>query len=570
MSPRWLLFRHFLRQLASFEATSTGGEAKYVVIAVVSLVAGPGYLAAVVAARGGRRLEITHQGIMPQELWLWKQEWLLLAVSLVAVAALVAIQWRSFVLGGRDYRILGLLPISRRTVMSAKLQSLVAAALLLHLAINTLPGLWLPIASPFGYLRAAFALEAALLMQTVFACAAIVALQGLISLTLPAGVARRASLALQAAILLAVALLFVAEGSISRLAFAMRDSAHPVNWIVPVVWFRAVYVELLGVDSVPLAAQARLAAIATTVAVAAAIPCSLLGFRDAGAGGEGHRYGGRVASSGLAAILEGGRARPVARAVSSFVGAALLRSASAGLVARGVFVVGAALTVSGLVGLALRDIGYSAPAIPTQPLHAPAFVLPFFALVGLRLSAVYPSSIEANWIFRLTEVPGSADYAAGVRQAALRTIVLPLLVLLAIPYAASWGPMAAAAHLLLALAVALVTIEWLFLGFPKVPFTCTYQPGKANLRVTWPRYFAIFVLYCAVLPSLASRVEARPVAWAASVGALLVAWAWLARHREGRATAGRLVFDDAAHPHLTVLGLEWRERADRKAETDLA
>ena len=570
MSPRWLLFRHFLRQLASFEATSTGGEAKYVVIAVVSLVAGPGYLAAVVAARGGRRLEITHQGIMPPELWLWKQEWLLLAVSLVAVAALVAIQWRSFVLGGRDYRILGLLPISRRTVMSAKLQSLVAAALLLHLAINTLPGLWLPVASPFGYLRAAFALEAALLMQTVFACAAIVALQGLISLTLPAGVARRASLALQAAILLAVALLFVAEGSISRLAFAMRDSAHPVNWIVPVVWFRAVYVELLGVDSVPLAAQARLAAIATTVAVAAAIPCSLLGFRDAGAGGEGHRYGGRVASSRLAAILEGGRARPVARAVSSFVGAALLRSASAGLVARGVFVVGVALTVSGLVGLALRDIGYSAPAIPTQPLHAPAFVLPFFALVGLRLSAVYPSSIEANWIFRLTEVPGSADYAAGVRQAALRTIVLPLLVLLAIPYAASWGPMAAAAHLLLALAVALVTIEWLFLGFPKVPFTCTYQPGKANLRVTWPRYFAVFVLYCAVLPSLASRVEARPVAWAVSVGALLVAWAWLARLREGRAAAGRLVFDDAAHPHLTVLGLEWRERADRKAETDLA
>ena len=36
----------------------------------------------------------------------------------------------------------------------------------------------------------------------------------------------------------------------------------------------------------------------------------------------------------------------------------------------------------------------------------------------------------------------------------------------------------AAAHLLLALAVALVTIEWLFLGFPKIPFTCTYQPGR--------------------------------------------------------------------------------------------
>ncbi len=567
MSPRRLLFRHFLRQLASFDATATGGEAKYVVIAVVSLLAGPGYLAAFLAARGSRTLAYTHEGIVPPELWLWKQEWLLLAVSLVTVAALVAIQWRSFVLGGRDYRILGLLPIPRRTVMSAKLQSLVAVVLLLHVAINTLPGIWLPVASPFGYFRAALALEAALLMQTVFACAAIVALQGMVTLTLPAGVARRVSLGLQAAILLAVALLFVAEGSISRLAFAMRDSAHPVNWIVPVVWFRALYVELLGVDSVQLATQARLAVVATAAAVVAAVPCSLLGFRDAG--GEGPRYGGRLASR-FGAFLEGGSRRPVAQAVSSFVGKALLRSANAGFIARGLFVVGVALTLSGFIGLALQGIGYSPPVLPAQPLHAPAFVLPFFALVGLRLSSAYPASIEANWIFRLTEVPGSADYATGVRQAAVRTVVLPLLGLLAVPYAVLWGPVAAAAHLVLALAVALVTVEWLFLGFPKVPFTCTYQPGKANLRVTWPKYFAIFVAYCGVLPSLAARLLTNSVAWVASVGLLLFAWRWLVRRRDRPAPAGRLVFDDAAHPHLTVLGLEWRERADRKAETDLA
>jgi hypothetical protein len=133
---------HFLRQFASFEAVSTGGEAKYAIIAVVSLLAGPGYLTALVTARGGRARELSHEGIVPPELWLWSPEWLLLSVSLVAVAALVAIQWRSFVLGGRDYRILGVLPLRRRTVMSAKLQSLVAVVLLLHVAINALPGLW--------------------------------------------------------------------------------------------------------------------------------------------------------------------------------------------------------------------------------------------------------------------------------------------------------------------------------------------------------------------------------------------------------------------------------------------
>jgi hypothetical protein len=317
-----------------------------------------------------------------------------------------------------------------------------------------------------------------------------------------------------------------------------------------------------------VAAQAQLAVIATLAAVAAAVPCSLLGFRDAG--GEGQRYGAGVVSSRLGAILEGSNARPLARAVSSFVSAALLRSASAGFIARGLFLVGVALTLSGFIGLALRDIGYSAPVLPAQPLHAPAFVLPFFALVGLRLSAVYPAALGANWIFRLTEVPGSADYAAGVRRAAFRTVVLPLLGLLAIPYAVLWGPLAAAAHVALALAVALVTSEWLFLGFPKVPFTCTYQPGKANLRVTWPKHFAIFVVYCGLLPSVAVRLLASPLAWAASVGLLLVVWRWLVRLHERQAGSGRLVFDDAAHPHLTILGLEWRERADGKAQTDLA
>ena len=360
-----------------------------------------------------------------------------------------------------------------------------------------------------------------------------------------------------------MALLFVAEGSISRLAFAMRDSAHPVNWIVPVVWFRALYVELLGVDSVPLAAQARLAVVATAAAVAAAVPCSLLGFRDAG--GEGHRYGGGLASR-LSAFLEGGSGRPVARAVSSFVGAALLRSANAGFIARGLFVVGVALTLSGFIGLALRGIGYSPPVLPAQPLHAPAFVLPFFALVGLRLSAAYPASIEANWIFRLTEAPRSADYAAGVRSAAVRTIVVPLIALLAIPYAVLWGPVTAAAHLVLAVTVALVTIEWVFLGFPKVPFTCTYQPGRANLRVTWPKYAAIFVLYCGLLPSLAPSLLASPVAYVVSVGLLLLARRWLARRREHESRASGLVFDDRAHPHVTVLGLEWRPHDIRVGE----
>ena len=298
--------------------------------------------------------------------------------------------------------------------MSAKLLSLVVVVLLLHVAINTLPGLWLPVASPFGYVRAAFALQVALLMQTVFACGAIVALQGLVSLALPAGDrAARLARSLQAAILLAAALLFVAEGAISRLAFAMRDGAHLVNWIVPVVWFRAVYVRLLGVDSAPLAAQARLARRGDRRGRGGgrSLQPARLPRRPEGDGGPALR---RRTRSRASARCSTARRAPVARAVSSFVSAALLRSPSAGLIARGFFVVGLALTLQRASAASLcATSGTDAPVIPAEPLHAPAFVLPFFALVGLRLSAVYPASLEANWIFRLTEATGSTDYAAG-------------------------------------------------------------------------------------------------------------------------------------------------------------
>jgi hypothetical protein len=552
-SPHRVLVELFLRQFVSFEATATGGEAKHAIIAVVSLLAAPGYLAAIVAARGSRATFLAKSGRVPPSLWLWREEWLLFAISLVVVATIVAVNWRALTLGERDRRILGLLPVPRRTLVEAKLASLGFVVLLLHLAINTLPGLWLPVASPLGYLRTAVALQIALLAQTAFTSAAIVGAQGLAAMVLPAGVARRAAAGLQAMVLLSAAVLFLAEGAVSRLAYAVRDETHLVNAIVPVVWFRALYLWIAGVDDPTLSAQAHLAVGATVLAAAIALPCSLLAFREverprAGrARGARHSWGRRL-SEWLAPRS------PVARGTCAFVEAALRRSGSAGLIARGWFFVGVALAVNGIAGTYLREQGRSAPVIPTFPWLAPAFVLPFFALVGLRLAATYPSSPEANWLFRLTEAPGAPDYALGVRRAALRVVVLPLLGTLAVLYVAFWGPARAAALVGLGLAVALVTVEWLFLGFPKVPFACTYLPGAANLRVTWPKHAAVFFVYCGVLPALAARLLASPPAYVVAVSLLLgVRWA-LARAAD-RSRPPRLVFDQEAHRFVTGLGL---------------
>jgi hypothetical protein len=72
-----------------------------------------------------------------------------------------------------------------------------------------------------------------------------------------------------------------------------------------------------------------------------------------------------------------------------------------------------------------------------------------------------------------------------------------------------------------------------------------------------------------VLPSLAARLLARPPAWAASVGVLLVAWLLLMRRREREARGAALVFDDAAHPRLTLLRLERPAAVVRHAQRNL-
>ena len=325
-------------------------------------------------------------------------------------------------------------------------QSLVAVVLLLHVAINTLPGLWLPVASPFGYFRAAFALQAALLMQTVFACAAIVAAAG-DGQPRPAG-----------------------RGGAARVAGPA--GGDPARGGPPL--------RGRGVDLASRLRDARQRAPRELDRARGVVPGALRGAprgglrsargpgpargrRDGGGawrrpsraacsasatpgGGGSYRYGGGLAASRLGAFSRA-EGRPVARAVSSFVGKALLRSASAGLIARGFFVVGVALTVSGFAGLALRDLGYNAPVLPAQPLHAPAFVLPFFALVGLRLVRRLPGLARG-------ELDLPADRGAGLgglrgrrpiggpahrRPAAARPPGAPVRGL--------WGPVAAAAHL---------------------------------------------------------------------------------------------------------------------------
>jgi hypothetical protein len=61
--------------------------------------------------------------------------------------------------------------------------------------------------------------------------------------------------------------------------------------------------------------------------------------------------------------------------------------------------------------------------------------------------------------------------------------------------AAWWGWAVAVKHLLFFVAVSWMLAELLMLRFPKIPFTCPYMPGRANIIFVWTAYALAFLMF---------------------------------------------------------------------------
>ena len=130
-------------------------------------------------------------------------------------------------------------------------------------------------------------------------------------------------------------------------------------------------------------------------------------------------------------------------------------------------------------------------------------ILSFALLLGLRSAASVPVSLEANWVFRLTERPQVRHYFAGHRKAMVMTNLIPLFVLVFAVYSVLWDPPTAFNHALYGLAISILTMEMLFIRFLKIPFSCSYLPGKEKMQVFWLPYLLGFIAYL----NITSRIE---------------------------------------------------------------
>lgn len=155
-------------------------------------------------------------------------------------------------------------------------------------------------------------------------------------------------------------------------------------------------------------------------------------------------------------------------------------------------------------------------------LSAP-LIVSFFLLTGFRFLYEIPADLPAHWLFRI---------AAPGRPITFHKLMLAFVLLLTTPINFLLLPVNdALLHSAYCGLLAVVLGEALFVGYQKIPFTCTFGAAKWNVTYSLFIWFLIFILYTWVAIRVELYLGASPVAFAAAYALLAAVAFWLHRYR---------------------------------------
>jgi len=466
------------------------------------------------------------------------------AIAMWITALLTAVQWQSLFPSRRDYLALASLPVRPRQIFTAKFLALliliagvaltlaVPTALLFGIVSSGQAGRALPFASNAP---ATFCAISGACLSVFFALAG---LQGILLNLLPANWFARISTTVQG-------LVFVLTLGVLP---SLGKRLLPPEWWPP-NWFLGLWAALAGTpDAAP---RSALLALEWTPAIA--VLSYLLSY---------HRYRRLLLEStqkptqaGMPVPPEWFIRDPREQAAFTFIWKSLQRSR------------GHRLVLLAYLGIALGFLLKGA-SLGTQGLHASPASARFlvvlgpicaaiFVTVGLRYLFSLPLELRANWIFQMTEREGRALWMRAVPRFVVCCGIAPVFVCTLPLAAAVLGPVRAVAAGALGFTLAIAVFEVLFVPWNKLPFTCSYLPGKRNLLETLGPYpWALLAL--AVIGQLFLYSAGEPRAFLSVFTFQLAAW-WHLRKMRQKAWATRpLTYDEEREPEVMELGLDAR------------
>ena len=107
---------------------------------------------------------------------------------------------------------------------------------------------------------------------------------------------------------------------------------------------------------------------------------------------------------------------------------------------------------------------------------------------GMRHLFALPAELRANWMFQITEREGRAAWMRGVEKFVFACGIVPVTLLGAVLVSRMGGWIVACAWAVAAALFGAIVFERLFLNWKKLPFTCSYVPGKQPLLITASLY----------------------------------------------------------------------------------
>jgi hypothetical protein len=492
--------------------------------------------------------------------FVWRGEQALISGMMLVIGLVTVISWDSTFPDRRDVMVLSPLPVKPHTILFAKVA---ASATLLGLAILTLnfaTGIAWPLLigshhdSLWGYPDSLAAYWLTVIAASTFILCSVLSVQGLGALLLP----RRLFLGFSAFLQMAAFGLFLGGYFLLPTLDTPAALVAPENhWVLawsPSFWFFALFNQLNGSlpDNVDWLASSAWIGLAIVVSGAAAslLLCYLRTMKKT------------VEAPDLVPAARSSHWMPsfgttLHTAIVLFSLRSLVRSRQH----RVAFAFYLAMILS--IALYWLRVVFSSPAhsaLPAEFLEA-TIVMMSLAVFGMRSVFSLPVSLTANWVLRTTQLSPPEEYVAATRRTLLLLAVIPAWIISATLSTAFRPLQHAAVHLSALALLGWIFVELSLIGFYKVPFTCSYLPGKVHVQVVFWCFLLLLVVFAMVcaeyeLPSLGDPIrEVCMIAVLAAVGAGL--WAFNRR----RAKSAVLYYEELPPEVITQLGLVWIPRS---------
>jgi hypothetical protein len=174
------------------------------------------------------------------------------------------------------------------------------------------------------------------------------------------------------------------------------------------------------------------------------------------------------------------------------------------------------------------------------------FILIFILGIAARATLVLPVEPKANWVFRMTEANDirSDELRAAERVVTQFAAVLPVLLTFPLQWLVA-GPRAVVTAMLTA-GFGLLWAEILLHDWRRIPFACSYLPGKHTVAQAVIVGLGIFLIFGTIIGAieLTTLRSSRPTGGVVFAGLLMLGATLVRRRRRRLWSATPLMFTD--------------------------